>query len=66
MAEQVRARTKALKVRDRATNATLVTPTISAGVAAWVPGKDASTLIASADAALYRSKQNGRDRVTVA
>jgi diguanylate cyclase len=66
VAEQVRARTKALKVRDRATNATLVTPTISAGVAAWVPGKDASTLIASADAALYRSKQNGRDRVTVA
>ncbi len=66
VAEQVRARTKALKVRDRTTNATLVTPTISAGVAAWMPGHDASTLIASADAALYRSKQNGRDRVTVA
>ena len=66
VAELVRTRTKALKVRDRTTNATLVTPTVSAGVAAWVPGDDASALIASADAALYRSKQNGRDRVTVA
>ncbi len=66
LAERVRAKTKLLKVRDRSTNETLLTPTVSAGIAAWTPGEDASALIASADGALYRSKEMGRDRVTVA
>lgn len=66
VAELVRTRTKSLKVRNRTTNEVLLTPTVSAGVAAWAPGDDAAALIAAADGALYRSKQNGRDRVSVA
>jgi diguanylate cyclase len=42
----------------------LLTVTLSGGVAALQPGDDASALVQRADAALYRSKQAGRDRVT--
>ena len=66
LAETVRRLVKALKVRRRNTNEVLLTITVSAGVAAWVLGDDATSLVASADAALYRSKENGRDRVMVA
>ena len=40
--------------------------TISAGVAAYRPGEDLTGLIARADAALYTSKAQGRNRITVA
>lgn len=39
---------------------------VAAGMAAWVLGDDATSLVASADAALYRSKENGPDRAMVA
>jgi diguanylate cyclase (GGDEF)-like protein len=40
---------------------------ISAGVSAFLPGKpDAETLLSWADEALYRSKRDGRNRVSVA
>ncbi len=65
LAETVRVRTKAMKLRKRDTQEVLLTVTVSAGVAATQPGDDASGLIARADAALYRSKQQGRDRVTL-
>jgi diguanylate cyclase (GGDEF)-like protein len=38
--------------------------TVSIGGAILAPGDTASTLVARADAALYESKQGGRDRVT--
>ena len=66
VAEAVRQRTKAMKLRNRSTQEVLVSITVSAGVAAWRPGEDGHALISCADAALYRSKQGGRDRVTVA
>ncbi|MBW8773346.1 MAG: GGDEF domain-containing protein, partial [Gemmatimonadetes bacterium] len=41
--------------------------TISIGVALFPEhGKSAEAIVAAADQALYRSKQGGRDRVTVA
>jgi len=39
--------------------------TISCGVAEYVRGEDPTSLVARADRALYQSKQNGRNRVTV-
>jgi diguanylate cyclase len=64
VAEDVRLRTKAMKIRDRRTQDVLLTVTLSGGVAALQPGDDAAALVERADAALYRSKQTGRDRVT--
>lgn len=39
--------------------------TVSLGVARMAPGQDARAFLGSADAALYRAKQAGRDRVSV-
>jgi len=64
LAEQVRLRAKALKIRNRTTQEVLVTITVSGGVTAARPGETASTLIARADRALYDSKAAGRDRVS--
>ncbi len=38
--------------------------TLSLGVAEYVPGETATAFIQRADACLYRSKENGRNRVT--
>jgi diguanylate cyclase len=66
VAETIRTRTKAMKIRNRKTQEVLLSVTISGGMAEWQPGDDAATLVARADAALYRSKSDGRDRLTVA
>jgi diguanylate cyclase len=66
VAENVCARTRAVRFRSRATNEVQLKVTVSAGVASWRPGDDAKSFLACADAALYRSKEGGRDRVTVA
>lgn len=64
VAEAVRHRTRAMKIRNRKTHDVLQTVTVSAGVATLEPGDDASRWVARADQALYQSKQGGRDRVT--
>lgn len=64
LAEFVCQQVRAMKVRDRRTQDVILTVSISAGVASLQAGDDASALIERADAALYRSKQAGRDRVT--
>lgn len=66
LAEAVRLKTRAMKIRDRRTQEVVLTASLSAGVAVWQSGDDAQSLIERADAALYRSKQAGRDRVTCA
>lgn len=43
-----------------------VAVTVSIGLALLRPGEDAAALLARADAALYRSKAGGRNRVTLA
>lgn len=40
--------------------------TVSIGVAGLAPGMDGAALLGAADAALYRAKQNGKNRVCVA
>jgi diguanylate cyclase len=64
LAEKVRLHTRAMKIRDRRTKEVVLTVTLSGGVAVMQQSDDAPALIARADAALYLSKQNGRDRIT--
>lgn len=66
LGEMVRQKTRSMKIRDRRTQEVVLTVSISGGVAALQAGDDAQALIARADGALYKSKQNGRDRVTSA
>lgn len=63
LADTVRLRTRAMKIRDRKTQEVVLTVSISGGVATLRPSDDASALIARADGALYQAKQTGRDRV---
>jgi diguanylate cyclase (GGDEF)-like protein len=39
--------------------------TISAGVSEWQSNDDPESIISRADSALYQSKTNGRDRITI-
>jgi diguanylate cyclase (GGDEF)-like protein len=50
----------AIEVAGRAIEAT-----VSVGAASGVPGADVATLLARADAALYRAKSNGRNRLEI-
>jgi diguanylate cyclase (GGDEF)-like protein len=62
-AERVRAafEAAAVTVADE-----VVSATVSIGVASGEPGADIITLIAAADRALYKAKENGRNRVELA
>ena len=66
LAETVRKRVKGMRVKQRTSDRDACTITVSAGVAAWREGDAAAALVARADAALYRAKQAGRDRVVQA
>jgi diguanylate cyclase (GGDEF)-like protein len=43
-----------------------IAATVSIGVASGEPGADIMTMLAAADAALYRAKTNGRNRIEIA
>jgi diguanylate cyclase len=53
-------------LKRRSTNEELGSVTVSIGVAEYAKGEQVSTFLERADAALYESKRNGRDRVTAA
>lgn len=61
IAERIGKSIKAAKMKDLKGNVFSVT--ISQGLARYKPGDDRSSLISRADSALYRAKQNGRNRV---
>ncbi len=66
LAETIRVIVERLRIRRIDKNETIASITVSFGVAASRPGESAVELIARADKALYASKSNGRNRVTVA
>jgi len=54
------------RIMIRLTEALPNDQTVSTGVASWTGAETVAELIARADGAMYRSKENGRNRVTVA
>ncbi len=65
LAEQIRATIAGARIRRGAKHESVGNITVSLGVASWKPGEALETLIDRADQALYRSKREGRNRVTV-
>ena len=65
LAEQIRTTIAAARVRRGKNQESVGTITVSLGVAAWKPGEPLEALIDRADQALYRSKREGRNRVTL-
>lgn len=66
VAEMLRRLVENKEVVNKTSQETLGRITLSIGVAAYQPGESISTLIERADAALYRAKRNGRNRVEAA
>jgi diguanylate cyclase len=63
IAEQIRESVEGRKLVKKSTGDILGTITISIGVAQFVPGDTAETVIRRADTCLYGAKQNGRNLV---
>ncbi len=61
VAERLRSAIEAAEMRDFEGN--MFGITVSQGVSSYKPGEDKQSLISRADDALYRAKQNGRNRV---
>ena len=64
LAEQIRATIAGARIRRGNSHENIGAITVSLGVAAWQPGETLESLIDRADKALYRSKREGRNRVT--
>jgi diguanylate cyclase len=64
LAERLRLAVMNAALMDEKTNKPL-SVTISLGVAQLHPGEDLNTLLARADMALYKAKNNGRNRVEI-
>jgi diguanylate cyclase (GGDEF)-like protein len=65
VAERIRCRVEQLQVPNRLAPTGHVTVSIGAATALAGPGNDASQLVAIADAALYRAKHMGRNRISL-
>jgi diguanylate cyclase len=66
VAEQVRNAIASRRIVRRTNGEDLGSVTLSLGVASLLDGESAEALIARADAALYKAKRSGRNRVVVA
>ena len=65
MAETIRHTVESKKLLRKSTNEDLGNITISLGVAKYRPGETIESLVERSDTNLYKSKQNGRNRVSV-
>ena len=65
MAERIRTRVEQLQVPNRLAAGQHVTVSIGAATAIAGPDNNASELVATADAALYRAKHLGRNRISL-
>lgn len=65
LAEQIRSTIESCRIRRLDNQEYIESITLSLGVARHLPGETADDLLARADSALYRSKMEGRNRVTV-
>ena len=66
LAEQIRHAIEKGRIRRGSSEEAVARVTLSLGVARYQPGEAPATFIERADRALYLSKQNGRNRVTLA
>jgi len=66
VAEKIRHSVENSRIRRTDNNQELAQLTISIGVASYIPGETTHRFIERADDALYRSKESGRNRVSVA
>lgn len=66
VAERIRATVENCRIRRIDKNETVANVTVSVGVACYRQGESVTEFIARADSALYASKNQGRNRVTVA
>jgi diguanylate cyclase len=66
LAEKIRKVVENSRIKRSGSNEVVANVTISLGVACRLPSETDQQLIARADAALYQSKQQGRNRVTLA
>ena len=66
LAEQIRRAIEKGRIRRGGSEESVARVTLSLGVARYQPGEALATFIERADRALYLSKQNGRNRVTLA
>jgi diguanylate cyclase len=66
LAEQIRATVEHCRIRRLDSQECIESITLSFGVASHLPGEAPDQFLTRADRALYRSKQEGRNRVTIA
>ncbi|MDO8932353.1 MAG: GGDEF domain-containing protein [Rhodocyclaceae bacterium] len=66
LAEKIRAAVEKFRIKRADSNEAVANITVSLGVANYRNGESGSDFVARADAALYASKNQGRNRVTVA
>ncbi len=65
LAENIRRQVAAISIKNNVTQRLISNITISLGVTAYQPGESADSFIARADQALYTSKAQGRNQVTL-
>lgn len=61
--ERIRSVIESAEMKDSGGNVFAIT--VSLGLSGWEPGEDAHSLISRTDEALYKAKENGRNRVEI-